>query len=417
MDSPNRLTGTQSKLTSINGAGYWTGTNLNMSIADISTFRFGEYKQLALSIVNPNQANFLTLNGISTFVDDFNFPLDLSFALQMSAGGSITIGVQETVYGLVNSSEQITITSETTSTFLQTEFNSIVQSARWNIIRSSPFTASPTSSGLAPSFNISIQFAPLNANEVIYFTSPVVGGVFDFAAYNTAYAQLEINLPAWLRRTESDTTSPPMQLSRFIDIGSRYLDYSIDYLNKYIFNDEANGLNTAIDATKSYLINPSVADFQTLLWLLPFVFTKPVTRYQLSPDSLPTPFILDESLLDSSAKLSLVSAGSLDVPIITRETQTALLRWQAEFGYYGAFAGTVNGVIEGAKQVLTGSKTLTLNYDWTTEPWVIDLTSPWNETFGGAIGLIGDPSYLLLEAASYAKPIGVMLRHEMTAAV
>ena len=149
MDSPNRLTNTQSKLTSINGAGYWTGTNLNMSIADISTFRFGEYKQLALSIVDPNQANFLTLNGISTFVDDFNFPLDLSFALQMAAGGSITIGVQETVYGLVNSSQQITITSETTSTFLQTEFNSIVQSARWNIIRSSSFTASPTSSGLA----------------------------------------------------------------------------------------------------------------------------------------------------------------------------------------------------------------------------------------------------------------------------
>ena len=417
MDSPNRLTDAQAELTSINGLGFWTGTNLEMSIADTSTFRFGKYKQLTLSIINPNQPNFLTLNNISTFVDDFNFPLDFSFALQMQTGGNITIRVQETVYGLLDQSEQIVITSETTSTFLQSEFNSIVQSARWNIIRSKSFIASPTSSGLAPSFNISIQFAPLVSTEKIVFTSPAIGGILDFAAYNIAYLSLVSHLPKWLRESETTTTSPPMQLSKFIDIGSRYLDYSLEYLDKYIFNDESKGLNSAVDETKSYLINTTVANFQTLLWLLPFTFTKPVTRYQLSPDSLPSPFILDQSLLDSSAKLSLVSAGSIDVPVITRETQTALLRWQAEYGYYGAYAGTLEGIKQGAKQVLSGTKTLTLNYDWDTDPWTIDLTTPWNETFGGSIGLIGQSSLLVLEAASYAKPIGFLIRHEMTAAV
>lgn len=417
-DSPNRLSDTQSQLTSINTQGSWVANNLNISNSDNSTLRSGEYKQLAISIIDPNIPNSLELKNVLGFIDDYKIAFDLSFAVQMQTGGTITVRVQETVYNLLNFVDEIKISSETTSSFLVTQFESIVETARWSIVRTKSFYASPVSSGLAPSFNISLEFAPA-AGEVVLFTSPALCGVLDFAFYNTVYYSIKANLPEWLGSSESSTTKPPLQLSKFIDMGSRYLDYASEYLNDYQFVDEVNGLDSSNSETKSLLVNPDVANFQTLLWLLPFVFTKPITRYTLSAENVLTPFILDVSLLDSTAKLSLVSVGSVvtATPTVTRETQTNLLRWQAKYGYYGAFAGTLDGLRESVKQVLTGNKTVTATFDYETEPWVIDLTTPWNETFGGAQDFIGQPSLLVLQAASYSKPIGVLLRHEMTAAV
>ena len=97
--------------------------------------------------------------------------------------------------------------------------------------------------------------------------------------------------------------------------------------------------------------------------------------------------------------------------------QLNLLRWQATTGYYGSFAGTLPAVREAAKQMLIGNKTISVNYDWEVAPWVINVSTPWNETYGGDLAGIGEQSDLVLEAISHARPLGVLVNHSMTAAV
>ncbi|MFZ9715947.1 MAG: hypothetical protein ACO3CH_00630 [Ilumatobacteraceae bacterium] len=416
MRSPNRLTEAQTKITSINDANSWTATNLSINNEGISTFRPGGYRQLSLSIIDDNLPNSLTLSSAQANLDDLEKQMSFFFAVRMVSGGSVTVTVNENVYGNVSVEETIDITSNTNVYSVANNFGSTVQTFDWTIVRIPPFTAS--GSGLAPSFEISIEFEPADPTEIFYFSSPVLIGYLDMLYLNSVLISLMQRVPEWIFNKEIAIESlPNLQMIRYMDIGSDYLDKAFEYLYKFLYVDIASGFNPGIDATRSTLVDPKVADYQTLLWLVVFTFTSPVTRYELSPDYLPDPFILDESELDGTDRLLLTSFTSLNPPVISRETQIALLRWQAETGYYGGFAGTLPAVREAAKQMLTGAKTLTIDYDYEAEPWVINITSPWNETFGGDETLVGEPSNLVLEAVSYAKPLGVLINHEMTAAV
>ena len=121
--------------------------------------------------------------------------------------------------------------------------------------------------------------------------------------------------------------------------------------------------------------------------------------------------------MDSDDRLLLTTITSIASPVITRSFQLDLLRWQIEFGYYGEFAGTMSSVVEAAKKVLIGDKTLSVDFDWDNEPWVINLESPWDETFGADLESIGLQSSLVLLAVRYAKPLGVLVNHNITAAL
>lgn len=417
MRSTNRLTEAQAKITSINDANSWTADNLSINNEGISTFRPNGYRQLALSVVDGNIPNALTLSLASANVDDLGKEMSFFFAVRMVSGGLVTVQVTENVYSTLNYSETINITSTTNVYSVSNNFGSGVQTFDWTIIRLKPFKVTGTGT-VAPSFNFVISFQPAEPNETFFFTSPVLTGYYELLEKNSALIELSSKIPNWIIQKELDSSSNPnAQMIRFMDIGSDYIDRAIEYLYKFLYVDTAGGFNPSNDATRSTLVDPKVAEYKTLLWLLVFTFTKPVTRYELSPDYLPDPFILDESLLDGTDRLLLTSFTELNPPVISRATQLALLRWQAETGYYGSFAGTLPALREAAKQMLTGDKTLTIDYDYETEPWVINLTSPWNQTFGGDEALIGEPSNLVLEAVSYAKPLGVLINHEMTAAV
>lgn len=195
------------------------------------------------------------------------------------------------------------------------------------------------------------------------------------------------------------------------------MDKAIEYLYAFKFLDIAAGFDNSNNLTKSKLVNAEVADFKVLLWLLVFAFTKPVTSYEGSVDFIPEPFVLDDSNLNENDRLILTSYSALNPPVISQDSQTALLRWQAVTGFYGSYAGTQQAVIEAAKQMLIGNKTITIDYDYAVAPWEINITTPWNETYGGDITAIGNASNLVLEAVSYAKPLGVLINHVMSAAV
>jgi hypothetical protein len=184
----------------------------------------------------------------------------------------------------------------------------------------------------------------------------------------------------------------------------------------YLFQDFSEGFKESDNTTKSTLVNQDVATFETLVWLAKFSGTRPITRFESSLDSLGEPFQLDSSELNSTAALRLTSYLELNPPVLNLTAQENLLRWQLDYGYYGKNAGTLPAVQEAAKLMLTGNKELVTEYDFRTEPWVIHLYSPWDQTFG-SVGeeVIGLSSILVLDAVSFAKPLGVLVTHEMTA--
>lgn len=417
MRSVNRFSEEDATLSAFDQIGSWTHSNVVFNAKGLSTFRPGNYRQVSMNQINTSLPGVISIAGVQGDAGDLNADMTFTFAVRMVSGGLVTAQVTETVYSTLNYSETINITSTTNVYSVSNNFGSGVQTFDWTIIRLKPFKVTGTGT-LPPSFNFVISFQPAELNETFFFTSPVLMRYYELLEKNSALIDLYTKIPDWIFQKEiSSTSNPNIQMTRFMDIGSDYIDRAIEYLYKFLYVDTAGGFNANDDATRSTLVDPKVAEYQTLLWLLVFTFTKPVTRYELSPDYLPDPFILDESELDGTDRLLLTTSGELTPPIISRAIQIALLRWQAETSYYGGFAGTLPAVREAAKQMLTGNKTITITYDYSTTPWVINLLTPWNETFGGDISLVGSPSDIVLEAVSYAKPLGVLVNHQMTAAV
>lgn len=417
MRTENRLSREQYQLTKINTATTWNSTNLNINNEAVSTFRPGGYRMLSLSVIDDSLPAFIELQGVPGIPEDSDQLMSFSFASRMLGGGSTKVTITENVYGTINEVTEVVSTSSGSEYLVSTGGGSQTEAVLWKIVRSDLFRADIVTS-LPPSFNIKIEFEPQDPNEIFYFTSPVLIQEYDYARLNAAFLQLAKQLPQWIKDiTVASTSNPQNQLFKYMDIGSLYIDKAIEYLFEYKFFDISMGFNATNSFTRSELIDPIVADYQTLLWLVSFVFTKPVTDFELSPEFLPDPFILDESELDGTDRLVLTTYSALNPPVVSRTLQLNLLRWQATTGYYGAFAGTLPAIREAAKQMLVENKTITIDYDWAISPWVINVETPWNETYGGDFTGIGQSSALVLEAISHARPLGVLVNHTMTDAV
>jgi hypothetical protein len=272
--------------------------------------------------------------------------------------------------------------------------------------------------------SIHVTFTPNVPSETIYFTLPVLCQNFEFVTRNRILTQVAQNLPSvFLDIDYEQTGGIELPFLRLLDVFTTGLDASYQQLARYAYLDIESGFDDNDNSTKSYLVNPDVADFATLVWLCKFNGTRPVTRFETSLDVVTTPFVLGDGLgsgseLDSGDGLLLTSYTELNPPALTVAQQVALLRWQLDYGYYGINSGTLPAVIEAAKRQLIGDQTLVVEYDFDQEPWVIHTFSEWFETYG-AIGPedIGSSSTLVLSAIDYARPLGVKVTHEMTDAI
>jgi hypothetical protein len=416
MRSVNRFSDVDAQLSAFGQTQSWQVSNAIFNAQGLSTFRPGKYRQAAMLRINPDLPTSVYIAGVDGDMDDLNEQMTFVFAVRMQLGGSIEVTVSETVYNNIYS-ETITIESSTTTSATSINLGSATETFNWTVVRLKPFLISGNGT-VAPSYNFLINFDPAGTNETFYFTSPTMMRYYELLDKNSVMVSLGTKLPDWILKKElSVESNPNVKMLRFMDIASDYIDKANEYLSKFLYADISDGYNENVDDTKSTLVDPTVADYQTLLWLLVFTFTYPIARYRLSPDYEPTPFILDESELDGTDRIILTASEELLPPAISRETQIALLRWQARTSYYGGFAGTLPAVRESAKQMLTGNKTITISYNYETTPWVINIFTPWNETLGGDVSLIGSSSTIVMEAISYAKPLGVLVNHQMTAAV
>jgi hypothetical protein len=129
---------------------------------------------------------------------------------------------------------------------------------------------------------------------------------------------------------------------------------------------------------------------------------------------LAEPFVLDVSVLNGPDVIRLTSIDELNPPALTVIAQENLLKWQMEYGYYGRNAGTVPAIVGAAGLMLIDNQSASVSYDYSDEPFVIDLRTHWYETIG-ALGPeeIGSSSPLVLEAISPDRPWGTLIRHGM----
>lgn len=413
----NRLTDAQARLTEFNSAGNWSSDDLNIAPDTISELWPGsQYRQLAITLPVGQTSGTIALTAAEIALDDLGQPIIFTCGVKMPSGGSVTVS-------LGHSSQEVENSVLTTKVFQGSTpvVNAVgVANPQWNIVRANPIV--PVSNVGTVGMSIHLTFEPTDPTETIYFTIPVLCQNFEFVTRNRIFLRVLAFIPEVFTLIDSEQTGDlELPFLRLLDVFTNGLDLAFYELGHYAYLDIADGFKDNDYTTKSYLVNPDVAEFATLVWLCKFTGTSPITRYESSLDTVTTPFELGDgagsgSNLDSDAGLLLTSYSELNPPPLTLTNQENLLRWQLDYGYYGINAGTLPAVIDAAKRQLIGEKKLTYDYDFDVEPWVINMQSEWFETYGATgVEEVGSASQLVLNAVEFARPLGVKITHTMVA--
>lgn len=329
-----------------------------------------------------------------------------TFAIKIPNGGLVDVSVEDvstlsiaSIYSFVINASSPSINAEG------------VASPQWSIVR--VLTDVFDSSTPAVKITISIE---KNQSETAYFSSPVFVPQMEFANESTALGKVASLLPQFMLEDDFSITEPiDMPLMRFIDVCTVGLDSVINKTLDMSYLDAQDGKDEQSINTLSTLVNPRAAQVSDLLWLAKFVGTKPVTRFTSSTEEETDAFVLDSSELNSADTLRITSYSSLNPPVFDLEVQRDLLDWQISTGSFGFNAGTTSAIEDSVKLMLIGNKTVNLDYDYSTNPFEIEIQTPWYETLGADETKIGESSVLVMEAVQRAKPVGVLLTHVMTA--
>lgn len=403
----NRLTGVQETLASTGGSLQWQvsgGTIYDGGISELSPFT--NYRQLKIGVTTTTVE--LSLDNLTTFINDGDLPFVFLFAIKMPSGGTITSSITENATVSALSAETKTISAKTASVNAEG-----VSSPQWSIIR---FNTGMVADVPSPTFNISITIDPEDASEFIYFTRPAFYPKYEFLAQNASLEDFFAYLPELFIETDfsvADDLDLPM--FRYLDVATSQMNVVSNNAIGYTFFDISEGYVEGDTDLESSLVQTNNADLETLIWLAKFSGTLPITRFASSLETVTDPFILDASTLDSADTIKITSYSELNPPPLDEEDQKVLVKWQIDNGYYGINAGSDDALIESAKLMLIGTKTVSLEYDYSTSAFEINVVTRWDETFGGDVSLIGQSSPLVLEAMAKARPLGVLVTHEMVA--
>lgn len=408
----SRLNNAQSFLTSFNANDKWTAENCSIEIdGNSELYPGGDYKQVKMVLNQGASSCFLNLDIATLEPDDFFRPAIFLSAVKMESGGTVVATLQSVEESDPSISQTTLIVNSSTSV-VNAEG---VQSPQWNILRTNPLLLTVESG--VPAVSVSLEFIPSELEENILFTLPLLYPQFEAITSNRAAQKILALTPEiFVEEDLSFTGSPDIPFMRFVDILSHTLDDTLSDVRGFAYLDVLEGFLESNDTTKSTLVNTSVASFESLVWLCKFSGTSPVTRFESSLDFVGEPFVLNSSQLNSTDLLRLTSFTELNPPAQDIQKQIELLRWELDNGYYGKNSGTLLAVQEAAKLMLVGEKELVTEYDFVAEPWTIHLFSPWDQTFG-SIGeeVVGQSSVLVQEAIRNAKPLGVLVTHELTA--
>jgi hypothetical protein len=405
----NRLTGSAETLASLGGSGEWYISGASYTNLSSSEIRVGsEFKQIELTPTA--SACYVQIDAVNMDASDYKYAAQLTFGASMPAGGEINVkvfddGSQLESFGLTN----FEIPPATSSLY-----SSSLANPAWRVYRTDEMHA-PTYNNPNPVVSIEIEFIPDNQSDKIYFTSPILCTSVDAGRLGESLLQIMRHIPNEYLDTGALQQNPDFALQRFVDVAFEGLDRALKQSFSFQHYDISEGYDETNDLTKSYLVNPDVADTDELKWLAQFTGTEPISKLESSQDPS-DPFILGAtegdgySTLGGGDALRFTTSALLEPPQNTAELQKEFLQWQTENGYYGINSGSVTAIEEAVKRLMIGDKEIqiTLQNDG---PFTVLIETPWEQTYGASEEKVGESLSVIEEAIYYAKPIGVKVTH------
>jgi len=409
----NRLSDSLAKLSSIYVNDFWQTIDLSYEVDGSSELfeGFSDFKQLKIELLNNSTHGTLFKDDIQLFQTDINSPMVFLFAVKMPSGGTVTCTITDVNEVIVTSIVTVLNLSQSDAVINAPG----VLSPQWNIFRSDTIELPPGQE--VPAMNIAIEFEPTNSNEPFYFTTPALYPAYEFAITNIAVPIITSLLPNVISETDFySETKPDLPIRRLIDVAYSGLGDSMELTQDFAYIDKEEGFLSNLDNTKSTLVNSSIASLETLIWLCKFTGTQPLTRFIFSPEFVGDAFVLNTSNLNSDNQIRLTGYTELNPPLSDVAFQKTFLRWQLDTGYYGKNAGSMNSIVEATKLVLINDKTVVAEFDYSTNPFEINIQTKWFETIG-AIGpeVVGQSSLIVLESIERARPLGTKITHEYVA--
>ena len=408
----NRLTGSASTLSSLGGSGEWYVSGASYTNSLTSELRTdSNFKQIELSPTA--SACYVQIDAVNMDASDYQYAAQLTFGVNMPAGGEINVKIFDDNSIIESFGYTNFVIPPTTSSL----YSSSLSNPAWRIYRTEEASI-PSHDGYHPVVSIEIEFIPANQIDKIYFTSPILCTSLDAGRFGEAMLQIIRHIPIEYLDTEDIQQNPDYALQRFIDVAFEGLDRAIKQSFSFQHYDISEGYDDTDDRTKSYLVNPDVAEVPELKWLAQFAGTEPISKLESSQDPSDA-FVLGAtegdggSVLNGTDALRFTVATLLEPPQNTAELQKDFLSWQAENGYYGINAGSITAIEEAVKRLMIGQKQvdITLQYEG---PFTVLVETPWEQTYGASEEKIGESLSVIKEAIHYAKPIGVKVTHVLT---
>lgn len=200
-------------------------------------------------------------------------------------------------------------------------------------------------------------------------------------------------------------------LARLMDVSFASAGAVEDKYESSQYLDSESNFDPNDSNTYSTLISAETAEtLETLQWLSHFRGRELLVTYEPSTNGEEwTEFVLDESELDSTHVLASSAISSSGFSGGT----DGYFRWQVETGFYGHNAGTITAMISAIQLLLSETKTVS----YTTGTNQITFQTKIDETFASdSLGLIiGDENPYILQVIEPARPLGMVVNHELVA--
>jgi hypothetical protein len=286
----------------------------------------------------------------------------------------------------------------------------VLDSERWHLLRAVP-TRLPDTGNYSISVQMRVVFST-TTNAHLNISRPTV--ITSFGISRNRFMQFagQFMPEIFLDQDIADfsTNEPTFPLLRFIDsITTDANDLQVKS-EQFTYIDLATGFDPTDSGTFSTLVDPNYCDGTTLLWLAQFRGRPILVTYEPSTEGASwVRFTLDDPVSGVLDDIGVLGSNASDIGL--PDGVEAYARWQVETGYYGHNAGTLEAMISAIQRLLTGAGVV----NYTVSANAIHFTTSWTETYGSVIGDIGSASELLLQIVEPARPLGMIVTHELTA--
>ncbi len=272
------------------------------------------------------------------------------------------------------------------------------KSGRWTLIT---VDGSEITSGAR--LRASVSMTGLTGVEKAWITRPVILNC-NAVSKNVFAAEVWNRLPEYLKQSDAEQTEPNYPLLRFIEVVSTGQN---ELFNKWL------SLVFDSDKGKSSTWQAEFADEPTLRWLGSLLGV----RFQVPQASTSSWAVLEELIdvdLDGLPEWSEWESegdtwSGIEGLSPGVEGTLELLRWQASTAYYGLFGGSKKAIIDSAKYLLTGTKTVNYFPRYLGDAWRIHLTTLASETEDASTP--GTTSTAIIDMVTPALPAGFQVTH------